>query len=275
MARLLRFHALAIVIIVGCGPDNPAQPTGDEPERYAKAYCSASSDCGCQPRYGDAHECSEQMTRRFSDALDDGFKLDVECFEKVVENGELDECTPVKMWSYDDWYCPVLRGSKKHHESCDGLPPALPPFDVDECEKGLRCIDQICVTYDEVGPIHAQGDACAPQEPLSCHSSGLYCSPSGFCEQGPLLGEACTSNEACLASKPGVLAYCAGLGSGAGACAASGAEGAACDPRDSLGCQGEDASVYGWCDPSTSTCRASGPAICLADDYAVSHRPAL
>lgn len=265
---LLKRSPFLVVILAtaACGPESAKQPSGDEAERYADAFCSATDKCGCQPRHGGASECRDEMEARFSQALDADFTLDVECFEDVVERGGLDDCEPVTTWSFDEWYCPVLRGNKKHHEECDPVLPSLPPFDMDECEKGLRCIDAMCVQYDEVGRLKSEGESCSPKEALSCNGNMLYCSPAGVCEQAPLEGESCTSNDACLAAHVTFPIFCAGIGSAdSGICTVPGAEGASCDPRDTVACLGDEAP--GWCDPSTNTCRTKGPAICGADDY--------
>lgn len=165
-----REYVLGFLIGAACGPDSAKQPDGDEPQRYADAFCSATSECGCLPRYGDEDACRDLMESRFSEALDAGLTLDIECFEQVVDRGGLDECSPVVTWSYDDWNCKVLRGDKKRGETCDPLLPALPPFAMDDCESGLRCLDAVCVTYDELLPARGEGEACSAEEPLSCHN---------------------------------------------------------------------------------------------------------
>lgn len=261
---------VALSVVAACGPERAPKPKGDEAQRYADAYCEALEACGCQPRHGDGPECRNEMEARFTSMLDDDYILDLDCFEDVVERGDLDDCSPVDTLPGDEWGCRVLRGKRQHHEPCAPRGYGIPPFEVDECDEGLRCVDAMCVRYDEIPTLRVEGDPCIKEEPASCFGNMLYCTPEGTCATAPHEGEACTSLLACVYAHDVLPIYCAGLdASQPGICTEPHPAGAPCNPADTFACVG-DGSAYGWCNPATSTCAGRSSAVCAADDYSAS-----
>lgn len=256
----------------GCGPIR-GPDDGDEAERYADAMCGAIDACGCQPRYGDADACRETLGDAFSRSHASGLAIDHDCFDAVLSSAGFGDCSETTHWPLA-WNCAVLHGRKGEGASCDATAErAVPPFRADECGLGLRCAQGRCVDLDDPlrlpEPAKALGDPCEASAPAGCFGVGLVCSAQGRCELAPALGEACTTNHGCLSGSVAVHgpnAYCQGLGSAdVGVCAVTLAAGSPCDPADNFACDGEP-TYFGWCDPSTSTCRTRAPAVCLADE---------
>ena len=256
--------------VIACGPTR-GPDDGHEAERYADAMCEALDDCGCQPRYGDAAACRESLADAFARSHAAGFVIDHDCLDSVLSSEVLGDCRETTHWPFVEWNCAVLHGRKGEGASCDAAGRyAVSPFRVDECAPELRCAQGRCVSLENFQPTppKAQGDPCVASEPGSCILSGLTCSAQGRCAVAPAVGEACDSNLACVSGTYGAGApnvYCRGLGSAeVGICAVTLTEGSPCDPADSFACDGEPM-YFGWCDPSTATCRKQAPAVCLAD----------
>lgn len=279
MRKIFTQCHLVFLVATGCGPTTDKAPQGDEAERYSEAVCQAVSSCGCYNHFETEATCQEELGRRFSGFQESGLSLDIECFERVVDNGGLADCDEGNAIP-EDWGCTVLRGAKRAGESCADHNLELPPFFVNECAGGFLCLDGECVAEGTLGPARAAGEACFAEQSASCHAADLYCSEEGTCQVSPLEGATCESPFACnldYVENAGSL-YCRGNVDGPdGVCTRQSLVGEACDPVDWFACfeAGAAEAQRAWCDPSEGVCVADAPVLCLATDFPKARTTAL
>ena len=262
---------LLLLAAASCGPTTSEAPEGNEAERYSQAVCQAVTSCGCYNHFETETACQVELGRRFSELQQSGLALDLECFEKVVDDGGLADCD-LGDEIPDDWACTVLRGAGQAGEMCSDHNLELPPFFVNECAVGLLCLDGMCAAEGTLGPARVEGEACFAEQSASCHAADLYCAEEGTCELSPLEGAACDTPFSCILDyreDEGVL-YCRGnFDAAGGVCTRQSLVGAACNPLDWFACYeaGEPSNQRAWCDPSEGLCVAEAPIVCLATDF--------
>lgn len=263
-------HLTIISALLACGPDQGKEPKGDEAKRYAEKVCGAIEACGCFDHYGSEELCENQLSGRFKALQDAGLNVQVGCFEQVVDDGGVDDCSPSDE-APTEWLCTVLRGETREGEPCSDHYLELPPFDASECAEGLSCVDGVCAPEGTPGQVRAVGDACIWEQSGSCNDFTLYCDSNNVCQPTIEVGGACDSFFACLGNldENNVGAYCEGVADdGIGACARKSVVGEACDPEDWHPCaEAALEPTVAWCDPAQDVCIADGPAVCLLTDF--------
>lgn len=229
-------------------------------ERYAVARCAARERCECEyDPFGSITSCEQIMAAAFRQLqISVGeAELDLQCFERVLDAFEADECeTPSEVAALAlAPACFVYRGAGESGDSCWTSPGVLTT--ADSCTEGMSCQSTPAGPRcrDEKAPPMTidEGDACGSgQTPQDGCGDGLYCAPQSLtCAFQRRVGQSCDSLSACVEGT-----WCKGdFHSGQGVCTLQVEEGESCaDPQ---------ACAPAMCDTGVCT-----PGVCVTGECA-------